>query len=197
MKINAKSLFISKCILWIIAIVVLPFFYYHPTFKYITDKNSIEIKKTNSGDVIKFDAINKFNHKIHVQYTPHTKETYFLSINGKEIGRRCKNKINNNNFIYKDSHIFMFSSTLNSVFFSTLLVLQIFLFSTILVFLMTYSEDITEYYNDGLPYGFRIRNGYGTSQNSFLYSIIFRLWITPEQLINVNKFFGFDTKITF
>lgn len=197
MKINAKLLFISKCILWIIAIVVLPFFYYHPIFKYTTDKNSIEIKKTKSGDIIEFDAKNKFNYKIHVQYTPHTKEKYFLSINGKEIGLRYKNKINNNNFIYKDSHIFMFSSILNSIFFSTLLILQIFLFSAILVLLGVYSEDITEYYNNDSSYVFRIRNGYNISKNSFLYSKIFRLWITPEQLINVNKFFGFDTKITF
>ena len=64
MKINARLLFTSKCILWIIAIVVLPFFYYHPTFKYTTDKNSIEIKKTSSGDIIRFDAKNKFNYKI-------------------------------------------------------------------------------------------------------------------------------------
>lgn len=197
MKINAKLLFISKCILWIIAIVVLPFFYYNPIFKYTTDKNSIEIKKTSSGDIIKFDAKNKFDYKIHVQYTPNTKKEYILSINGEEIGRRCKNKINNNDFIYKDSHIFMFSSVLHYIFVSILLILQIFLFSTILVLLGVYSEDITEYYRDDLPYGFRIRNGYQISKNSFLYSKIFRLWITPEQLINVNKFFGFDTKITF
>ena len=59
------------------------------------------------------------------------------------------------------------------------------------------NSDVRQHSDTRSKNGFYIRNEWGYHEDDFWFSKVFRLYITEEELINVNKFFGFDTKITF
>ena len=195
MKITARQLFITKCLLWLLGGIIIPFFiWWIPAHRYETDKSTIKIEHTKNGRIFEFDATNSFGHKLHAKYIPMS-DHYQLLVDGNEI---CdmSNGINNDNYIYKDTHSFVCCSALN-------IIISIFLFFIQLGIIiysschLSENSDVRQCSDPRSKNGFYIRNEWGYHEDDFWFSKVFGLYITEEELINVNKFFGFDTKITF
>lgn len=195
MKITARQLFITKCLLWLLGGIIMPIFiWWRPAHIYETDKSTIKIEHTKNGRIFEFDATNSFRHKLHAKYMP-MGDNYQLVVDGIDVSD-MSNCINNDNYIYKDTHIFVCCSVLNTIISIFLFFIQLGIIIYSIVHLCEYS-DIRQYSDDRSKNGFYIRNEYGCYKDDFWFSKVFRLYITEEELININKFFGFDTKITF
>ena len=195
MKITARQLFITKCILWLLGVIIIPIFiWWIPAHIYETDKSTIKIENTKNGRIFEFDAENSFGRKLHAKYIP-MGNNYQLVVDGIEVSK-MNNRINNDNFIYKDTHSFVCCSALNAIISILILLIQVCIIIYISCHLSEYS-DIRQYSDPRSKNGFYIRNEWGCHKDDFWFSKVFRLYITEEELININKFFGFDTKITF
>ena len=195
MKITARQLFITKCILWLLGVIIIPIFiWWIPAHTYETDKSTIKIEHTKNGRMFEFDAENSFGHKLHSKYIPMGSH-YQLVVDGIEVSK-MNNCINNDNYIYKDTHSFVCCFAINAIISILVLLIQVGIIIYIPCHLSEYS-DIRQFSDDRSKNGFYIRNEWGCHKDDFWFSKVFRLYITEEELINVNKFFGFDTKITF
>lgn len=195
MKITARQLFITKCILWLLGGIIIPIFiWWIPAHTYETDKSTIKIEHTKNGRMFEFDAENSFGHKLHAKYIP-IGNHYQLVVDGIEVSK-MNNCINNDNFIYKDTHSFICCFAINAIISILILLIQVGIIIYIPCHLSEYS-DIRQFSNERSKNGFYIRNEWGCHKDDFWFGKVFRLYITEEELINVNKFFGFDTKITF
>jgi hypothetical protein len=195
MKITARQLFITKCLLWLLGGIIIPIcIWWIPAHIYETDKSTIKIEHTKNGRIFEFNAENLFGHKLHAKYIP-MGDHYQLMVGGINT---CdmSNNINNDNYIYKDTHSFAFCSALNSIISLLVLLIQIGIIIYSSCHLSEYS-DVRQISNESSKHGFYIRNEWGCHKDDFWFSKVFRLYITEEELININKFFGFDTKITF
>ena len=187
MWITARQIYITKCILWILGAIIIPIFlWWRPVHIYKTDKSSVKIANTYRGKKFEFDAENSFGHKIHAHYSPQ-KEYYVLTINGGPERNAC-NCVDNNSFIYKDTHIFMCTTGYYLAISFIIFFLQLFIVVTSSFSLSDY-DDIIE--REGGKHGFYIRTPYYV-KDSFLFHKLLGLYTTEEQLININKFFGFD-----
>lgn len=189
MKITARQLFITKCLLWLLGGIIIPFFiWWVPAHIYETDKSTIKIEHTKNGRIFEFDATNSFGHKLHAKYLP-MGDHYQLVVDGIEI---CdfNSSVDNDDYIYRDTHDFEFCYALNVII--SLLVLLIQLGITIYssIHLSEYSI-VRQSSNASSENGFYIRNVWGCHEDDFWFSKVFGLYITEEELINVNKFFGF------
>lgn len=195
MKITARQLFITKCILWLLGGIIIPIFiWWIPAHTYETDKSTIKIEHTKNGRMFEFDAENSFGHKLHAKYIP-IGNHYQLVVDGIEVSK-MNNCINNDNYIYKDTHSFVCCFAINAIISLLVLLIQIVIIIYIPCHLSEYS-DIRQFSDSSSKNGFYIRNEWGCHKDDFWFGKVFRLYITEEELINVNKFFGFDTKITF
>lgn len=195
MKIIARQLFITKCLLWLLGGIIIPIFiWWRPAHIYETDKSTIEIEHTKNGRIFEFDAENSFGHKLHAKYIPNG-DHYQLVVDGIEV---CdmSNCINNDNYIYKDTHSFACCSALNAIISLLVLLIQTGIIIYIPCHLSEYS-DVRQFSDSSSKNGFYIRNEWDCHKDDFWFSKVFGLYITEEELININKFFGFDTKITF
>ena len=188
MKITARQLFITKCLLWLLGGIIIPIFiWWRPAYIYETDKSTIKIENAKNGRMFEFDAENSFGHKLHAKYLP-MGDHYQLVVDGIEV---CdmSNGINNDNYIYKDTHSFVCCSALNAIISMFLFFIQLGIIIYSIVHLCEYSE--VRQCADSSKNGFYIRNEWGCCEDDFWFSKVFRLYITEEELINVNKFFGF------
>ena len=187
MWITSRQIYVTKCILWILGAIIIPIFlWWRPVHIYKTDKSSIKIVNAYYGKKFEFDAENGFGHKIHAHYSPQ-KEYYALTINGSEERKAC-NCVDNDSFIYKDTHIFLCTTGYYFAISFIIFFLQLFIAVTSSFSLSDY-DDIIE--REGGKYGFYIRMPYYVKE-SFLFHKLLGLYTTEEQLININKFFGFD-----
>lgn len=194
MKITAKQVFITKCILWILGAIIIPIFiWWRPSHIYKTDKSSIVIEDTYRGRKFEFDATNGFGSTLHAQYMPQG-AYYKLIVDGKETCDLHSECVSQNSFIYEDTHVFFgcdILSVIGSIIFA---MIQLFII-IYCIFYLSECGDIKEYKcTTWRPnkYGFSIDNVYGSSEDEFLFSKVFGLYITEESLIKINKFFGFD-----
>ena len=195
MKITARQLFITKCILWLLGGIIIPIFiWWIPAHTYETDKSTIKIEHTKNGRIFEFDAENSFGRKLHAKYIPMGNH-YQLVVDGIEVSK-MNNCINNDNFIYKDTHSFVCCSAINAIISMFLFFIQVGIIIYSSCHLCEYS-DVRQFSDSSSKNGFYIKNEWGCHKDDFWFSKVFRLYITEEELINVNKFFGFDTKITF
>lgn len=187
MWITARQLYVTKCILWILGAIIIPIFiWWKPILVYKTDKSSIEIGNTYRGKKFEFDAKNSFGHKIHARYFPQ-KDYYVLTINGGPE-RKADNCVGKNSFIFSDTHIYLGTTGYYMAISLIIFFLQLFIV-IICLFSLGESGDIKE--REGGKHGFYIRIPY-YFKDSFLFHKLLGLYITEEQLIKVNKFFGFD-----
>ena len=195
MKITARQLFITKCLLWLLGGIIIPIFiWWIPSHIYETDKSTNKIEHVKNGRMFEFDAENAFGHKLHAKYIP-MGSNYQLIVNGIKVSN-MNNCINNDNFIYKDTHSFVCCFVTNAIISLLVLLIQIGIIIYSSCHLCEYS-DIRQCSDERSKNGFYIRNEWGCHKDDFWFGKVFRLYITEEELINVNKFFGFDTKITF
>lgn len=195
MKITARQLFITKCLLWLLGVILIPIYiWWIPAHIYETDKSTIKIENTKNGRMFEFDAENSFGHKLHAKYIP-MNDHYQLVVDGIEVCDMNKG-INNDNYIYKDTHSFVCCFAPNAIISMFLFFIQLGIIIYISCHLSEYS-DVRQCSDPHSKNGFYIRNEWGCHKDDFWFSKVFRLYITEEELINVNKFFGFDTKITF
>jgi hypothetical protein len=195
MKITARQLFITKCLLWLLGGIIIPIFiWWSPAHIYETDKSTIKIENTKNGRMFEFDSENSFGHKLHAKYIP-IGDHYQLVVDGNEI---CdfNSSVDNDDYIYRDTHDFEFCYALNVIISLFVLAIQIGIIGYSLVHLAE-NSDVRQHSNVCSKNGFYITNEWGCCEDDFWFSKVFRLYITEEELINVNKFFGFDTKITF
>ena len=120
---------------------------------------------------------------------------YQLLVDGNEI---CDfdPKVDNDNYIYSDTHSFMFCYAPNVIISLLVLLIQmgIIIYSSVH---LSENSDVYQSSDTRSKNGFYIKNEWGHSEDDFWFSKVFGLYITEEELINVNKFFGFDIKITF
>lgn len=190
MKITARQLFITKCLLWLLGGIIIPIFiWWIPAHIYETDKSTIKIENTKNGRMFEFDATNTFGHKLHAKYLP-MGDHYQLVVDGINI---CdmKSNIDNDDFIYRDTHDYEFCYALNAIISLFVLAIQIGIIIYSLVHLCE-NSDIDQRPSAYSKNGFYIRNEWGCREDDFWFSKVFRLYITEEELINVNKFFGFE-----
>ena len=198
MKITAKQVFITKCILWIISIIIVPIFLWHrPSHTYKSDKSTIKIVNVKNGKKFEFDIENTFGHKMHAIYVPqideHQYTYYVLYINNE---KHCRVR----EFIFKDTYTYVCVST--QITFITLLILfiQTVLIATILRFLNYYKTKIKlkvkekpgKKFTDYVVHEPYIYYGSDIKSDDLWFSKIFRLHTTWEQLVSINKFFGYD-----
>lgn len=187
MWITARQIYVTKCILWILGAIIIPLFlWWMPTHVYKTDKSSIKIGNAYLGKKFEFDAENSFGHKINAHYSPQ-REYYVFTINGGPERKAC-NCVDNESFIYKDTHIFLGTTGYYLAISLIIFFLQLFIVIINICYL-TDNDDIIE--QEGGKHGFYIRIPYYI-KNSFLLHKVLGLYITEEQLISINKFFGFD-----
>jgi hypothetical protein len=190
MKITARQLFITKCLLWLLGGIIIPIFiWWIPAHIYETDKSTIKIENTKNGRMFEFNAENSFGHKLHAKYIP-MGDHYQLIVDGFEI---CdmKSNIDNDDFIYRDTHDYEFCYALNVIISLLVLIIQ---FGIIIYSLAHLCEnsDVRQFSQVCSKNGFYIKNEWGCYEDDFWFSKVFRLYITEEELINVNKFFGFE-----
>lgn len=189
MKITARQLFITKCLLWLLGGIIIPIFiWWVPAHIYETDKSTIKIENTKNGRMFEFDAENSFGHKLHAKYIPMGSH-YQLVVDGIEICDFNSN-VDNDDYIYRDTHDFEFCYALN-VFISILVLLiqiGIIIYSSVH---LCENSDVDQHPNAYSKNGFYIRNEWGCREDDFWFSKVFRLYITEEELVNINKFFGF------
>lgn len=197
MKITAKQVFITKCILWIISIIIIPLFlWYGPSHVYKSDKSTIKVvNMENGGESLILTMKNSFGHKIHVTYVPQidSQHTYYdLYINGK---KHCSVR----EFVFKDTYTYIGISF--QITFITLLILfmQIVLIVTILHFLRYHKviklkakEKPGKTFTDYVDYEPYIYYGSDIKSDDLWFSKIFGLHTTWKQIVSINKFFGYD-----
>lgn len=192
MWITAKKLYITKCVLWLLGAVIIPLFiWWRPAHIYKTDKSSIVIEDTYKGRKFEFDATNSFGCKIHAEYVPHG-AWYKVIVDGQETGDVGKS-VAQDSFIYDDTHVVFAGCDFLSILGSILCaVIQL----TVVIcctFFLADNSEVDEYApRRSRPFGFSIRNVWGTSKNDFWFSKVFGLYITEKELVRINKFFGFD-----
>lgn len=190
MKITARQLFITKCLLWLLGGIIIPIFiWWIPAHIYETDKSTIEIENTKNGRMFEFDAENSFGHKLHAKHIPMGSH-YQLVVDGVEI---CdfENSVNNDDYIYRDTHDFEFCYVLNIFISILVLLIQLAIIAYSMVHLVE-NSDVRQFSNVCSKTGFYIKNEWGCYEDDFWFSKVFRLYITEEELININKFFGFE-----
>lgn len=190
MKITARQLFITKCLLWLLGGIIIPIFiWWRPAHIYETDKSTIKIEHTKNGRKFEFDATNSFGHKLHAKYLPMS-DHYQLVVDGIEI---CDfdPKVDNDDYIYQDTHGFSLCYVPNVIIsiFVILIQLGIIIYS---LFHLGENSEVRQHSNICSKTGFYIKNEWGCYEDDFWFSKVFRLYITEEELINVNKFFGFE-----
>lgn len=189
MKITARQLFITKCLLWLLGGIIIPFFiWWSPAHIYETDKSTIEIERTKNGRIFEFDATNSFGHKLHAKYTP-MGDHYQLLVDGNEI---CDfdSRVDNDDYIYRDTHDFEFCYAPNVIISLLVLLIQV----GIIIYSschLSENSDVRQCSDPRSKNGFYIRNEWGYHEDDFWFSKVFGLYITEEALININKFFGF------
>ena len=134
MKITAKQVFITKCILWIISIIIVPIFlWYGPSHTYKVDKSTIKVINMENGKESRILTMkNSFGHKIHMTCVPqiddHQYTYYDLYINGK---KHCSVR----EFVFKDTYAYVGISVQFTIITLVILFMQIILIVTILHFL--------------------------------------------------------------
>ena len=175
MKITARQLFITKCLLWLLGGIIIPIFIWcRPAYIYETDKSTIKIEHTKNGRIFEFDAENSFGHKLHAKYLPMGNH-YQLMVDGIDISNKS-NCINNDNYIYKDTHIFVCCSFLNAIISMFLFFIQLSIIIYSIAHLCEYS-DVRQITTSSSKYGFCIRNKWGYHEDDFWFSKVFRLYI--------------------
>ena len=198
MKITAKRVFITKCILWIISIIIIPaFLWYGPSHTYKVDKSTIEVVNTENGKKFEFDIENSFGHKIHVMYVPQMDSQYAyydLYINGK---KHCSVR----EFVLKDTYTYVCISFQITFITLVILFMQIVLIVTIVHFLnyhktikLKAKEKPGKTFTDYVDYEPYIYYGSDIKSDDLWFSKIFGLHTTWEQLVSINKFFGYDVR---
>ncbi len=198
MKITAKHVFITKCILWIISIIIIPtFLWYGPSHVYKSDKSTIEVVNTENGKKFEFDIENSFGHKVHVMYVPqigHQYAWYDLYINSK---KHCSIR----EFVFKDTYAYVGISLQITIITLSILFMQIVLIVTIIHFLSYHKtiklkakEKPGKTFTDYVVYEPYIYYGDDIKSDDLWFSKIFGLNTTWKQLVSINKFFGFDVR---
>jgi hypothetical protein len=139
--------------------------------------------------MFEFDAENEFGHKLHAKYIP-MGDKYQLVVDGIEI---CDftNNVDRDDYIYRDTHSFEFCYALNIIISLFVLLIQIGIIIYSSVHLCE-NSDVRQFSQVCSKNGFYIKNEWGCYEDDFWFSKVFRLYITEEELINVNKFFGFE-----
>ena len=191
MWITAKNLYITKCILWILGVVIIPLFiWWRPAYIYKTDKSSIVIEESYMGRKFEFDATNSFGCTLHAEYVPHG-AWYKLIVDGEETCYVDKS-VAEDSFIYDDTHVFVGCDVL-SILGSILCALTQLAIVIFCIFVWSECGDVDEYATwKSHEFGFSVKNVWGTSKNDFWFSKVFGLYITEKELVRINKFFGFD-----
>ena len=198
MWITAKKLYITKCVLWILGAVIIPIFiWWRPSHIYETDKSSIVIEDTYRGRKFEFDATNTFGHTIHAQYLPQG-AYYKLIVDGREMCDLHYEYTSQDSFIYDDTHIFYGCTVLSTLGSIVCVLLQLFIIIFCIIWWVECGDIEEGQWRNWRGYvcehelGFSIKNVWHTSKNDFWFSKVFRLYITEEELIKINKFFGFN-----
>ena len=199
MKITAKQVFITKCILWIISIIIIPIFlWYGPSHVYKVDKSNIKVINTENGEEVQILTMkNSFGHKIHVTYVPQmdSQNTYYdLYINGK---KHCSIR----EFVFKDTYTYIGISFQITIITLTILLMQILLITTIIHFLsyhktikLKVKEKPGKTFTDYVVYEPYIYYGSDIKSDDLWFSKIFGLHTTWKQIVSINKFFGYDVR---
>ena len=198
MKITAKQVFITKCILWIILIIIIPaFLWYGPSHTYKVDKSNIKVINTENGDKFEFDAENTFGHKVHVMYVPRIESQYMyydLYINSKKY---CSTQ----EFVFKDTYAYIGISMQITFITLVILFIQICLNVTILHYLsyrktikLKVKEKPCETTTGYIVYEPYIYYGSDIKSDDLWFSKIFGLHTTWKQLVSINNFFGYDVR---
>ena len=191
MWITARKVYTTKCVLWILGVVIIPIFiWWRPSHIYETDKSSIVIEDTHRGRKFEFDATNTFGYTLHAQYVPQC-NYYTLLVDGYE-NCDCEKCVEQDSFIYKDTHIFTASYgwvVVGSII-CMLIQLSVVIFC---IYALCFGTDIEEKPTPRpSKYGFLIDNVCGCEEDDFWFSKVFGLYITEKELVRINKFFGFD-----
>lgn len=202
-RITASQYFYTKLILWVLGVILIPFFAWHfPTRTYKIDKESIEITNSALGDVIEFDGTNSWGYKIHVKFHPDNEEScgcgdgdaYKLYINGDEWGTVYREK---EWYTTKDTQAFYFFRPLYIIISILLIVLQILLFAYFMGIII--EDDCRDFY---FRENFRcdadtetielceVTMSYGHFSDDFFFSKVFGLFPTAKRVNRINKFLG-------
>lgn len=199
MKITAKYIFITKCILWIISIIIIPaFLWYGPSHTYKVDKSTIKVINTENGEEVQILTMkNSFGHNIHVTCVPQmdSQYTYYdLYINGKKYCRLRE-------FVLKDTYAYIGISLQITIITLVILFIQIISIVTILHFLsyrktikLKAKEKPCETSTGYIVYEPYIYYGSDIKSDDLWFSKIFGLHTTWKQLVSINKFFGYDVR---